>query len=262
MQTYGTPSEKQVANHALAALEAARAKDVATHERNLPAIENNKAVAAEVERLMDSIGVPRKFVEKVPPRTSRSRSTTVTREAGWITDLRREAVTDDGFASYTATYQSLLNTYQAYAKQAEQKDEQEHRQREIAARQEVEKRKADMELAAILLRYELPIESSWSDVLEALRTRDQRLNLAVAMENVRGDWNDGCGEVVSAIHAFTIRTDEDKDIINDVLGCTRDFEDGRVFRDTTWSYDVLYASVADQVLAADCRLARSRAQGY
>lgn len=33
----------------------------------------------------------------------------------------------------------------------------------------------------MLLRYQLPIESTWSDVLDHLRGKHQRLGLAVAM---------------------------------------------------------------------------------
>jgi hypothetical protein len=123
----------------------------------------------------------------------------------------------------------------------------------------VDKRKADMELAAILLRYQLPLESSWSDVLEHLRGKDQRIDLAVAMRQTRGDWSDGCYRVTDAIRRFTIRTDEDKEIAADVLGCTAEFGDGRVFRDTAWSYDALFASVADRQLAADAQTALERA---
>ena len=63
------------------------------------------------------------------------------------------------------------------------------KEREQAAA--LEKRKADIELAAILLRYSPPIESTWSDVLESLRGRHQRPDLAVAMAQTRSDWSEG-----------------------------------------------------------------------
>lgn len=241
--TYTKPTKQRVAQYALQQLEAARAKDVAAHEANGPAMANNVAVRAAVEQLMDSIGMPKKYIER--DRNSRSRyPKTITCPAGYLSDLLREVKTDDGFAAATHAYESLKTRYQEFAAEAEREAE---RAREAATRAEaekIEKRKADMALAVILLRYSLPPESDWSDVLDHLRGKDQRLDLAIAMRQTRSDWSDGAYRVSDALSRFTIRTDEDKDIANDVLGCTRDFEDGRVFRDTTWNYDRLFAAVA------------------
>lgn len=259
MSTYRTPTIDQIAAHAIRELETARAADVAMHDRNAPAIANNAAVRAYVEATMTNIGMPAKF--SVRDMTSRARyPKTVTHQAGYLTDLVRECKTDDGFAQATSTYEMLLKRYRDYEASAKIEAEKAKAAAEREAADKLAKRKADLELVTIIQRYSLPIESEWGDVLEALRERDQRLDLAVAMEDVRGDWNEGCGAVESAIGRFTIRTDEDKDIVNDVLGCTREFEDGRVFRDTGWNYNALYESVADQVLAADVRLARRYAE--
>lgn len=257
--SYRKPSIDRIAAFAMTELEKARAVDVAMHERNLPAIANNEAVRAHVEAVMAEVGMPRSFSQ----RDTKSRSRypkSFTTPAGFLTDLVRECKTDDGFAAATRTYDELLKRYQEYETTAKAQAEKDKEATERAAAEKLAKRKADMELVTIIQRYSLPIESEWRDVLEALRGRDQRLDLAVAMEDVRGDWNDGCGEVESALCRFTIRDNEDKDIANDVLGCTRDFEDGRVFRDTTWSYSALYASVTDRQLVADVQAARSHAR--
>lgn len=253
-----TPTAKRVATHALAQLEAARAKDIGTHEANLPAIENNKAVKARVEALMTEIGMPVSYSER--DLKSRSRyPKSIRHDAGYLGDLRRHCPTGDGFEAATHTYERLLKDYQAYAERAEleAKQAEEKQAREAAA--VVERRKADMELAAMLLRYELPIESSWSDVLEALRGRDQRLDLAVAMSQTRGDWSEGPYRVSGALGRFQIETTEDKDIANSVLSCLEDFEDGRVFRDCTWSYSRLFSEAKDQQLSADVQKALQHA---
>ena len=169
--------------------------------------------------------------------------------------MRRNCKTDDGFALATSTYERLLKEYQAYAERAkaEAATASEKAQRERDA--ELAKRKANMELASMLLRYELPIESDWSDVIEHLCSKEQRLDLAVAMQHTRNDWSDGPYRVSNALGRFKIETTEDKDIASDVASCLYDFEDGRVFRDTTWSYKALFASIADQQLVSDCRKA-------
>jgi hypothetical protein len=260
MSSYRTPSPTAIAARAISELEAARQRDVATHEGNLPAIEANKAVHDRVAALMAEIGMPIKFTER--DQNSRARMPkAITRQAGYLSDLAREAKLDDGFANATQTYHRLLQDYKAFAERAER--EQATKDREAAMEQErlIERRKADMELAGILLRYELPINSTWDDVLDALRKRNQRLDLAIAMQQTRGDWSDGAYRVSDALGRFTIETTEDKDIANDVLVGLEDFCDGRVFRDMRWSYDALFASVPDRQLAADVQLAASRLGG-
>ena len=252
--TFTKPTKERIATYALQQLESARAKDVAAHEKNTPAIEANKAVAERVTALMTEIGMPTRFSER--DHASRARyPKTITRDAGWLTDLRRECKTDDGFTAATRTYEDLKRRYEEYAAEGRKEAERAARDRELEQQREVEKRKADMELASILLRYQLPIESTWSDVLEHLRGKHQRLDLAVAMQQTRGDWSDGPYRVRDALGRFTIHTDEDKEIAADVAACLYDFDDGRVFRDTTWSYDALFASVEDRQLVADVQVA-------
>jgi len=254
LSSYGSTNPSAVAARALRELEAARARDLDTHEKNLPAIEANMAVRARVEALMAEIGMPASYTE----RDTKSRSRypkTIRHGAGYLGDLLRHCPTTDGFETATSTYERLKKDYDAYAARAEEEAKQADAKREREAAALVEKRKADMELAAVLLRYALPIDSSWSDVLDALCAKDQRLDLAVAMQRTRGDWSEGPYRVRNALDRFQIETTEDKDIANDVLSCLEDFEDGRVFRDTSWNYGRLFASVKDEVLAADVQKA-------
>jgi hypothetical protein len=254
LSTWSSKSPKAVATRALQELESARAKDIATHAKNGPAIEANKAIAARVTAFMIEIGMPTSYTE----RDTKSRARypkTIRLDAGYLGDLRRHCSTTDGFEQATHTYQRLLKEYQAYAERAEIEAKQAEAAKAREAEALVERRKADMELAAVLLRYQLPIDSSWSDVLEALRTKDQRLDLAVAMSQTRGDWSEGPYRVSDALGRFQIETTEDKDIANDVLSCLEDFSDGRVFRDTTWSYSRLFEVATDKQLSADVQKA-------
>lgn len=251
------PSADRVAQYALQQLEAARAADVALHEKNIPLLQHNIAIAQRVHALMREIGMPESFTERdVHSRARYPKS--LKRTAGWLADLARECRTDDSFAQATRTYEDLKRRYAEYADRAAREAADAAQATERQRQQELEKRKADMELAAILLRYQLPIESTWSDVLEHLRGKDQRVDLAVAMEQTRGDWSDGPYRVSDALHRFAIRTDEDKAIAACVVGCLSEFDDGRVFRDTSWSYDKLFASVEDRQLVADVQAAMQR----
>lgn len=246
-----------VAARAMQELELARAKDVAAHELNLPALEHNKAIAAHIEALMTEAGIPRSYQERDTASRAR-RPKYITRQAGWIGDVARNFLTDDGFTEATYSYERLKKEYVVYAENTKSQADAAARKAQHERDSELEKRKADMELACMLLRYELPIESSWYDVLEHLRRKDQRLDLAVAMERTRNDWSEGPYRVREALDSFQIVTDEDKEIATDVANCLYDFEDGRVFRDTTWSYGALYASITDTTLLADCQTALAR----
>jgi hypothetical protein len=254
LSSYQSGKPRAVAAHALRVLEEARARDVASHEKNLPAIEANKAVRARIEALMAEVGMPASYSE----RDTKSRARypkTVRQDAGYLGDLRRHCPTSDSFEIATSTYERLKKEYDAYALRAEEEAKQADAKKANEAAALVAKRKADMELAAILLRYQLPLESTWSEVLDALCEKDQRLDLAVAMQRTRGDWSEGPYRVKNALDRFQIETTEDKDIANDVLSCLEDFSDGRVFRDTNWNYGRLFASVKDEVLAADVQKA-------
>ncbi|EIF30913.1 hypothetical protein BCh11DRAFT_06425 [Burkholderia sp. Ch1-1] len=258
--SYYTPSSERVAQHALQQLEQARQKDVATHEKNLPAIEQNKVIAARVEAFMAEIGMPKSHTERDTKSRARfPKNLTVT--SGWIADVARHIKTTDGFDYATSTYERLKRDYEAYAVRAKQEADQKRAELERKADAEKAARRANVELARIVLRYELHEDADWRDVLEALRGKDQRVDLALAMMDVRLDWNDGPDAVESAIDRFTISTDEDKEIANCVISGLRDFDDGRVFRDCAWNYDRILSTVEDRQLSADALLAFERSRG-
>jgi uncharacterized membrane protein YqiK len=140
-------------------------------------------------------------------------------------------------------------------REAEQKRAEAERQRSV----EEAKRRADMELAAILVRYDLDVMATWRDVVDELRTKDKYLDLAIAGQRVRGDWSEGPGEVENALARFAIQNNRDQEIHDDLSRHLEDFEDGRCFRDTEWNYGALFELVEDAQLLADCQLAEQRA---
>ncbi|WP_448952188.1 hypothetical protein [Labrys neptuniae] len=261
--SYADPSKKTIAAYALQRLEAARATDVANHEKNLAAIENNKLVRQRVEALMAEIGMPARWSQK--DTKSRSRfPKSITMDSGYLDDLRRNVKTDDGFSFATMTYERLKTLYQQYAADGEREAEEATRKAEREQQRQKAERRANIEMASIILRYSLDIDADWFAILEHLRGKDQRLDLALAMQATRGDWSEGFYRVRDAFDRFTIETTEDKDIANDIVACLAtegDCRDGRVFRDTRWSYDALFASISDQQLVADAQLAYAKSRG-
>jgi hypothetical protein len=260
--SYSDPSQDQVSDYALAQLDAARHDDIAAHEKNAPALENNKLIVAHITQLMEAIGMPRSH--RVRDHKSRARCPKYdTLPAGYMADLQREVKTDDGFAGATSSYERMLAQYQEFKAQAARAAEQAQRERAAAAEREKQARLANVEPAEIILRYGMDRESDWEDVLEALREKHQRVDLAVAMMNVRNDWSDGPDQVSHAIDRFNIETTEDKDIANSVMSNLGDGwdGDGRCFRDCEWNYDRLLSSITDKQLVDDVTTAYARSTG-
>lgn len=256
----GKPTKQRIADFALSRLEAARKLDIENHQKNLPAIENNKVVRARVEALMVEIGMPSKWSEL--DTKSRARyPKKITHDAGYLMDLRRACPVDDGFAQATQVYERLKKTYDEYAEEGRREAEKAKAEADRADELRRQERRANIALAEIILRYDLDRDVEWSDVLDALRQKDQRLDLAVAMQQVRGDWSDGPDAVSNALDRFKIETDEDKEIANCIVACLNPWcGDGRVFRDCSWSYDRLFASASDQQLAQDIQTAMQHSE--
>ncbi|HTI81771.1 MAG TPA: hypothetical protein VL614_15085 [Acetobacteraceae bacterium] len=234
-------------------------QDQADHAANAAAIEHNRALRATLTEIMKAAGIPDSYSER--DHKSRSRfPKSIRRDAGYLGDLQRHIPISDGFSGLSLTYDRLKAAYAEHRKVADARQAAQKRKADAA----IERRKADMELAILLVRYELPPESDWSDVLGVVRKRNQYLDLAIAMEDCRGDWSEGCYMVEAALDRFTITDDRDKEIATDAASGIASFGDGcgdgRVFRDTRWSYDALYALIVDQQLVADARRAREGAR--
>lgn len=250
------PSMLEIADFALKSLEAARKGDIETHEKNLPAIEMNKRIREQITALNTAVSMPDGWTERDP--NSRARiPRRITHRAGWRQDLDKHVIIADGFEQATANYEQRLKDYTTYREAALRDDEQRKRAAEREKEVAAEKRRNDIQFAGILLRYELPTDSEYSDVLDALRKRDKKLDLAIAMEDTRGDWSEGYWRVSNAVDRFTMETEEDKLILNDIMRHLGDEDiDGRCFRDTTYSYTVLFGMV-DQQLLADANVVRN-----
>lgn len=256
--SYSEPSQKRVAEFALQQLEAAWKADVDAHGRNEAAIANNKALQERIMAFMDEIGMPRTRKVQCGTRYGMPKYKTV--DAGYIEDMRANIKVYDNFELAEQTYNRLKTAYDKYL--AEAVAEEEKAQAAVKRAEEVEKQRRldNIQFAKIILRYNLPEDSTPGEVLEALRKKDQRLDLAVAMQQTRSDWRDGFWRVSDALDRFKIHDDEDKEIAACVIEAMRDCDDGRVFRDCAWSYTRLFNSAADEQLAADIQFVMSKVQ--
>lgn len=104
-------------------------------------------------------------------------------------------------------------------------------------------------LFALNVKYGVGSEDAFDIFLEIIN-KNKYLDLAHAMNRVRGDWSEGCDIVIRALNRFDgqMTSNTDNDISSDVWSCVENFEDGRVFRDTTWNYTKIFELVDIDIL--------------
>jgi hypothetical protein len=87
-------------------------------------------------------------------------------------------------------------------------------------------------------------------VQSAIRKKDKYLDLAYGMYATRCDWNEGPWYAKNALQRFKIENATDQAIYDDNWPAVEDWDgDGRVFRDTKWSYDAVFALANPELLA-------------
>jgi len=257
--SYLTPGSSRVAAFALQKLEEAWAADKATHEKNAAALKANQAVRDHIQFVMTEVGMPTTRRVRDGNRMKYGVPKMKTIDAGYIEDIRAHVPITDGFEMAEKSYNDLKSRYDQFAAEAEKEATVAAQAAEREAEREKEIRRANIELAKIIIRYNLPEDITWNDCLNELRKKDQRLDMAVAMSQTRGDWSDGFWRVSDALGRFKIETDEDKDIANDVVSYLNgDHDDGRVFRDCEWNYGRLFETAADSQLSQDIQFLMSK----
>lgn len=229
-----------------AMLEANIAAINTAHETNLPLIENNKLVREKVALVMKQIGLPTTYTKSYYKTNRSNKMTHETTSAGWSSDLIRECLVSDGYESKISQAKSAFD----YLKRQAETEKTRIRQ-EINAKEKTEKEKKSVQaLARMQVKYGLDEDSDWTDVLEALDTKDKYFALARALEDQRGDWSCGFDRVQNGVDSFVVETDEDKEIYESLHALAYDEElcDGRTFRDCVYNYDFLYSKVDSDLI--------------
>lgn len=150
--------------------------------------------------------------------------------------------------SFDRAYQEKLSNLQNIINRKLDKIKEEERSKKA----EEEKKIKERELAVFIGKYNLDILSTWKDVLNAIIEKNKYLRLGHYLEENRNDWNDGCWYAECGINGFNIESNVDQEIYDDIMSYIEDWQgDGRVFRDCTYNYSVLYQMVEDKQLMRD-----------
>lgn len=224
-------------------LEAAKVQ----HEANIPAIENNKLIADGISKLMDKFGIYDSW-KTTEYKSYRSKPKETTHSQQWSGAVNRYIKTNDEFSSIERQCNSHKETVEKW--RTEKLKELVKLQQ--LAEQELKQKQATMELARFQVKYDLPADSDWNDLLELVLEKNKYLHLAHYLEKNRNDWSDGYWCAKTGLTRFLIESEQDQQINDDIQRHIDDWGgDGRCFRDTTWSYDVIYGLVEDETLMAD-----------
>lgn len=243
--TLYNPSLETIVANARAEAEKKWNAVVSIHEDNKVALENNTALRKKIDLIMENIGIPRTYTTH---RYKSTRSRTRMEEkhtAGFIEDQMRNIPVDDGFSAAEAAHQRFMQAIDEYEKKALAEKEKQEKEQQARIRAE-ELAKA---LSVLVVKYELPYNSDWDSVLDKLLSMNKYLRLAHYLQKNRGDWSDGPDYAKTGLDGFTIETPQDEEIYNEISGLIVDWDgDGRVFRDATWNYDVLFGMVPAELL--------------
>jgi len=203
------------------------AEDVGTAKENDKINAANQALVSNLRKVIESAGFPE-------TRSEWKRNKLVRVPNEWSKCIH--VASENG----SSAVESRMKEYREHRRTflEEQRKEQSEREREIAAVEA--KRRSDIVFVDLCKELELdPLESSADDIERAIRGKCKYLNLAVAMMDVRNDWNDGCGDVETELGGFRIESSVDEDIHGNISRVCDNFEDGRQFRDCRWNYDRL-----------------------
>jgi hypothetical protein len=237
---------------ARAELNSARESLETQHAAKLPAIENNRRVIEQVKLIMTNLGIPesRTTYGYATQRARKMTSTTV--RAGYLADLAAACPTDDGYAACKQKLDDFERRLTSYEKSEAEKEAVVKREEERARKQRQQRALLD----AMAEKYGCDAEVY--DIIEAIGKHNKYFRLAYWLQRNRNNWNEGPDYARTGLDGFTVETEEDQAIYDDIEPRISDWDgDGRTFRDSNYGYDYLFGKVEPELMADYQQLAEA-----
>jgi len=177
------------------------------------------------------------------------------REISWTTELQRAMPKTQWTETYiTKQYEQYDKTYASKEKARKDGEQAQKQALEQERQAEEQQRRRLTVIIKTCQQFELDTEIYTNIIAleDWLRGQDKYLDLAVAMRDTRSDWSDGFWRVRNGLSAFDAKSDTDTDraIVDDITACMDCNDgDGRIFRDTDWSYDRIFELVDPAIMA-------------
>jgi hypothetical protein len=230
--------------------------DKEPHENNLVVLEFNKEINDSIFKLLSTVGIQKTYSDY---KTSRSRSKSVI-SYNFPMEIRKqiplnynENILEQKSKDLKASINKLFNT---------------EIDKVIKTRKEEEEKKLktkSLKKQALMLgKYDLDLECEWTDLLEVILNKNKYLRLAHYLEANRSDWTEGHSYAENGLSGFNVESELDQDIVENIVSYMYDnwCMDGRVFRDCTYNYSVLYGMVEDDKLMSDYQYVISNIDKY
>lgn len=215
--------------------------DKEKHENNIIRCQTNNETYKSLMNLLERIGIQKQYYTY---KTKRSRTKGLM-YYHWVSEISSQIP-----RHYSNNH--LSNLIKRH-KDSIQKIYTEEMKRIEAEKKKVEEEKKlkekNRKLALLLAKYDLDLNCDWNDLLDIVINKNKYLKLAYYLEQNRNDWNEGCRYATSGLHGFSIETEQDQLIYDDIyhyIENWEDYMDGRCFRDCRYNYSELYNIAAKQ----------------
>lgn len=217
----------------------------AQHAANLPLLDNNRQVTAQVKLIMANIGIPESR-RSYGYATARARKmTTTTTRAGYLADLDAACKTTDMYAECVRKLDDFEQRITRYETEEKSKE-----QLELQAKAREKAERAGLTLLGALA-HKYGCDADYDSLIAVLANRDKYFGLGYWLLRNRNSWSDGPDRAQRGLAYFTVETEEDRLVALDVQARIDAWSgDGRVFRDSPYGYDFLLAK-ADAGIMAD-----------
>lgn len=215
--------------------------DLLTHLENINIAKENDQLLTNIFNLLEKAGVHRSHYGYKTKRSSKQTEMYY----NFPSEIRNQIATTYREDTLEERKKALLKQVDDIWNQEMKKVEDERKQKEA----EEKAKKENRTLALLLAKYDLGIEQDWDDLLQAIIEKNKYLFLAHRLEQNRGDWNDGCSYAESGLDNFTIETEEDQKIHENIYYYISTWDqhmDGRVFRDCTYDYGTIFGIAAEK----------------
>lgn len=216
-----------------------KVKEIAS--RNAVIIEHNQKVEAKIKLIMKTIGVSDTYsaTERI-----RGRDKSVSKQAGYLGDIRRVvALSDHGASEWSRRLVSLKETIQRWATVRADAVRAEQSVRAAAEKE----RKIETFLATMRVKYGLEYDADRHEVLDAILRASKYLGLAHALQSNRNDWSGGPGEAKRGLRGFEVADERDQAIADWLSSVLDDYDgDGRIFANGEWGSHALFGVVESE----------------
>lgn len=215
--------------------------DLLTHLENINIAKENDQLLTNIFNLLEKAGIRRSHYGYKTKRSSKQTELYY----NFPSEIRAQISTTYREDTLEERKKELLKQVDSIWNQEMKKVEDERKEKERVEKEKKENRT----LALLLAKYDLDIESDWEDLLDTIIEKNKYLFLAHRLEQNRGDWTDGCSYAESGLDNFTIETEEDQKIHENIYYYISTWDqhmDGRVFRDCTYDYGTIFGIAAEK----------------